>query len=130
MDMDTLVRWVWEGLELPGIPSNYHYLLQDAVRWLWSRRRTAPAGLGFVEVFASLDLSLVEAVPHTVAMDEQDLSRGFARLVAVETWMKLLEAEGTLRDALAVSRRAQRFGESYRREELEAKVAALDTEGR
>jgi hypothetical protein len=128
--MDMLVRWVWEGVELPGIPSDYHHLLQNAVKQLWSQRRVAPAGLGFVEVFTSLDLNLVEAVPHVVAMDEQDLSRGFARLAAVEIWMKLLEAEGALRDALAVSRRAQRFGESYRREELEVKVTALDAEGR
>ncbi|MEV0593697.1 hypothetical protein [Nonomuraea cavernae] len=125
-----LVRWVWEGVELPGIPSDYHHLLQNAVKQLWSQRRVAPAGLGFVEVFTSLDLNLVEAVPHVVAMDEQDLSRGFARLAAVEIWMKLLEAEGALRDALAVSQRAQRFGESYRRKELEAKVSALDAEGR
>ncbi|MFC4118966.1 hypothetical protein [Nonomuraea zeae] len=130
MDTNGLVRWVWEGVELPGIASDYHFLLQGAIKQLWSRRRSAPEGLQFVEVFAALDLGLIEAVPHAVAIDEADPAQGFARLASVEVWMKLLETEGALRDAVAVSRRAQRFGESYRRADLEAKVAALDAEGR
>ncbi|NJP96651.1 hypothetical protein HCN51_45715 [Nonomuraea sp. FMUSA5-5] len=129
MDTNGLVRWVWEGVELPGTASDYHFLLQGAIKQLWSRRRPAPEGLQSVEVFAALDLGLIEAVPHAVAIDEADLTRGFARLASVEVWMKLLETEGALRDAVAVSRRAQRFGESYRRADLEAKVAALDAEG-
>lgn len=129
MDTNELVRWIFEGMELPGIASDYHHLLQGGVRQLWAQRRPAPDGLRFVETFAALDLALIEAAPEAVAMDERDPSRGFSRLAAVETWMKLLEAEGALRDAAAVGRRAQRFGEGYRSEELEGKAAALDAEG-
>jgi hypothetical protein len=42
--------------------------------------------------------------------------------------LALLEREGALREALTLSRRAMRFGDRYRRDELEAKVAALDGE--
>jgi hypothetical protein len=58
MSRDELVRWVWEGLELPGEPSDYHFLLQGAVERLWSRRRDDPDGLLLVETFAYLDLAL------------------------------------------------------------------------
>ncbi|NRQ38775.1 hypothetical protein HII36_44175 [Nonomuraea sp. NN258] len=128
MTADRLVRWVWEGVELPGIPSDYHFLLQNAVKQLWSQRRRAPEGLRFVEGFAALDLGLAEAAPYAVAVDEQDLSKGFARLTSVEIWMKLLAAEGALHDASAVSRRATRFGDAYRDQDLDAKLAALEAE--
>ncbi|WP_169944434.1 hypothetical protein [Microbispora sp. H11081] len=127
-DTDTLIRWVWEGLELPGSASDYHFLLQNAVEQFWSRRRTAPAGLHFVEVFAHLDLLLIEAVPQTVLINEKKPSLGFVRISSIATWINLLHAEGALRDALSVSKRIQRFGDNYLDERLEAKVAALDEE--
>ena len=30
MDTNELVRWIFEGMELPGIASDYHHLLQAA----------------------------------------------------------------------------------------------------
>ncbi|WP_204046934.1 hypothetical protein [Microbispora siamensis] len=128
LDTDTLIRWVWEGLELPGSASDYHFLLQNAVGQFWARRRTAPAGLHFVEVFAQLDLLLIEAVPQVVLINDKNPSLGFVRISSVATWINLLHAEGALRDALSVSRRMQRFGDNYLDERLEAKVAALDEE--
>jgi hypothetical protein len=109
---EELIRSVWEGLELPGTTSDYHFLLQGAVTELWSRRRREPAGLRMAETFGYLDLALLEAVPRT----------------SLERLVSLLEREGALREALALSRRALRFGDLYRREDLEAKVAALDEE--
>jgi hypothetical protein len=128
MSRDELVRWVWEGLELPGEPSDYHFLLQGAVERLWSRRRDDPDGLLLVETFAYLDLALVEAAPQAVVLDEADPARGFVHILTLDRMLTLLEREGALREALALSRRAERFGERYRREPLEAKVAALDGE--
>jgi hypothetical protein len=128
MDRDDLVRWVWEGLELPGEPSDYHFLLQQAVEQLWSNRRGDPAGLYFAETFAYLDLVLIEAAPQAVALNDADLREGFVRITTLERLLTILEREGSFRDALAVSRRAQRFGERYQREGLEAKVAALSEE--
>lgn len=126
--LDDLVRSVWEGLELPGTASDYHFLLQGAVAQLWSRRRTEPAGLRMVETFGYLDLALIEAVPQTVWRNDGDRNGGFLRITSFEHVLTLLEREGALREALALSRCAQRFGEVYRNEGLEAKVAALDEE--
>jgi len=128
MNRNDLVRWVWEGLEIPGEPPDYHFLLQGAVEKLWSRRRSDPEGLGFVEIFGYLDLTLIEAAPQAVALDRADRPQGFVHIVTLDRLLTLLEREGALRDALALSRRAQRFGDVYRRESLEAKVAALDEE--
>jgi hypothetical protein len=130
MGRDDLVRWVWEGVELPGQPSDYHFLLQNAVEQLWAHRRTDPEGLRFVEVFGAVDLALIEAAPHAVALPNADGTTGFVHIVTVDRLLTLLEREGALRDALALSRRAQRFGERYRRADIEAKVAALDRERR
>ena len=128
MGQGDLVRWVWEGLELPGEPSDYHFLLQGAVDRFWSRRREDPEGLRFAETFAYLDLALIEAAPHAVAVNEADPTQGFVHIATLDHVLTLLEREGAFREALALSRRAQRFGERYRREALEAKVAALDGE--
>lgn len=129
LDYGDLLRWVWEGLELPGEPADYHFLLQGAVEELWSRRRAHPEGLPFVEVFAYADLALIEAAPESVAVDEAP-SRGFLHIATLDRLLTVLEREGALWEALALSRRAQRFGDHYRRESLEAKAAALDEERR
>src|SRR6266545_1097096 len=123
-DSDELVRWVWESVELPGEPSDYHFLLQGAVEQLWGRRRTNPSGLHFVETFGYLDLALIEAAPQAVRLDEADPARGYVHIISLDRLLTLLEREGALREALALSRRAIRFGERYGREALEAKVAA------
>lgn len=123
-----LARSVWEAVELPGEPSDYHYVLQGAVDRLWSRRRAEPAGLRHMESFAYLDLDLIEAVPSVVRLrGEEDLS-GFLRVTSVERLLGVLEREGALREAVAVCRRAQRFGDRFHRDDLVTKVAALDME--
>jgi hypothetical protein len=128
LDADELVRWVWEGVELPGEPSDYHFLLQGAVEQMWARRRENPSGLQFVETFGYLDLALIEAAPQAVRLDESDHAGGFVHITSLDRLLALLEREGALREALTLSRRAMRFGDRYRRDELEAKVAALDGE--
>ncbi|MGV9308719.1 hypothetical protein ACWDLG_35555 [Nonomuraea sp. NPDC003727] len=130
MDIPSLVRWVWEGLEIPGTVSDYHFLLQGAIGRLWSARASDPSGLRFLEIFADLDLRLIEAAPRPFLMDENDASKGYVRFSGVATWVSLLRTEGALREALAINRRLQRFDDGYRLEDLEAKVAALDEEAR
>ncbi|MBN1174750.1 MAG: hypothetical protein JXA67_21500 [Micromonosporaceae bacterium] len=128
MKRNDLVRWVWEGLEVPGEPSDYHFLLQNAVGRLWQFRCGDPEALRFVETFGYLDLALIEAAPQAVALNRVDDPREFVHIATLGQLLDLLEREGALREALALSRRALRFGDSYRREQLEAKVAALDEE--
>ena len=128
MNRGDLVRWVWEGLEVPGEPSDYHFLLQGAVERLWKCRGSDPEGLRFVEIFGYLDLALIEAAPQAVTLDRGDGPQGFVHILTLDMLLILLEREGAFREALALSRRAERFGERYRREDIEAKVAALDDE--
>ncbi|MCA2187209.1 hypothetical protein [Nonomuraea cavernae] len=130
MDIPSLIRWVWEGLEIPGTVSDYHFLLQSAIARLWSARASDPSGLRFLEVFADLDLRLIEAAPRPFLIDEDDTSKGYFHFSGVATWVTLLQTEGALREALAINRRLQRFHEGYRLETLEAKIAALDEEAR
>jgi hypothetical protein len=128
LSRDDVVRWVWEGLEVPGTASDYHFLLQGAVEQAWSRRREDPAWLHALETFAYLDLALVEAAPHAVTLEGALPAGEFVRIASIERLLTLLEREGALREAGALAHRAQRFGEHYWRDELEAKVAALDGE--
>lgn len=123
-----LVRWVWEGLELPGLPSDYHFLLQGAVKQLWSGHRDAPEGLHFLEVFGYLDLALIEAAPQTVRLPDTHPTGGFVHVTSLELLLSLLEREGAVREALELSGRAAKFGVLHRREDLKAKVASLDEE--
>src|SRR5580704_14507997 len=44
MASEDLVRWAWEGLELPGLASDYHYLMQSTALQLWKLRRSDPHG--------------------------------------------------------------------------------------
>ncbi|MES9607086.1 hypothetical protein [Actinomadura sp. NPDC000929] len=118
----------WEGLELPGTPSDYHFLLQGTVTELWKKRQRYTHGLAALEQFCHLDLLLIEAAPEAVVLDESDPARGFVHISTLGFLIGLLEREGALREALAVSRRARRFGEEYWSEDLEAKVATLDEE--
>lgn len=130
MAPDALVHWVWEGLEVPGLPSDYHFLLQGAVERLWAARASYPIGLQHVEAFASADLMLIEAVPQIALRDNARPSEGFLRISSLDVLLTLLEQEGAVREALALSRRAQRIGgEAFVRDDLEAKVALLDGEG-
>ncbi|MER6575876.1 hypothetical protein [Nonomuraea sp. NPDC001023] len=130
MDIPSLVRWVWEGLEIPGTISDYHFLLQSAIGRLWSARASDPGGLQFLEIFADLDLRLIEAAPRPFLIDENDATKGYFHFSGVATWVSLLRTEGALREALAINRRLRRFDDGYRLEDLEAKVAALDEEAR
>jgi hypothetical protein len=128
LDNDELIRWVWEGVELPGQASDYHFLLQGAVDQLWGRRREYPSGLNYLETFGYLDLALIEAIPQAVQVDKADHTAGYYHISSLDRLLALLEREGAIREALALSRRALRFGERYRNDDLEAKAAALDGE--
>jgi len=66
---EELVVRVWEALELPGSAMDYHFILQNAVDRLWSTRNADPRALEMLEVFALLDLELMEAAPQAVSFD-------------------------------------------------------------
>ncbi|WP_239919878.1 MULTISPECIES: hypothetical protein [unclassified Streptomyces] len=106
-----LAARVWEALELPGSAMDYHFVLQAAVDRFWSERRSDPDGLRLVEVFALLDLELMEAAPQAVSFDSHGSAGGatFVRVSSVPRLISLLEREGAFGEALALARRLVRF---------------------
>lgn len=59
-----LIRNVYEGLELPGEPADYHFLIQGWASQLWGHRREEPRVIGEVEKLCWLDINLVQARPR------------------------------------------------------------------
>ncbi|MFE4758759.1 hypothetical protein ACFRIB_52970 [Streptomyces mirabilis] len=106
--MDLVTR-VWEALELPGEAMNYHFVLQGAVDRLWTGRRSYPEGLELLEVFALLDLELMEAAPQAVSFDTGPSPASFVQVTSVPRLIALLEREGAFTEALSVARRLARF---------------------
>ncbi|MFF4576291.1 hypothetical protein [Streptomyces sp. NPDC001410] len=124
-----LVTRAWEALELPGEAMDYHFVLQGAVDRLWSGRRSYPDGLELLEVFALLDLELMEAAPQAVSFDTGPVPASFVHVTSVPRLVMLLEREGALTDALEVARRLAPFGQgedSVAR--LSEKIGALAAE--
>ncbi|GAA4145662.1 hypothetical protein GCM10022285_50820 [Streptomyces tunisiensis] len=105
-----LIARVWEALELPGSAMDYHFVLQNAVERLWSTRRAHPAALELLEVFALLNLELMEAAPEAVSFEDMEAGK-FVRVTSVPRLIGLLEREGAFVEALAVARRLVRFGQ-------------------
>ena len=119
-----------EGLELPGEPSDYHFLIQGSASELWRRRREEPGVIEDVERLCWLDLQLVEARPDCVTYEQGEGSRFFV-IGAFGTLISLFEREGALHEALEVAERADRFGQgSEPREELAERIAAVENEAR
>lgn len=104
-----LVARVWEALELPGSAMDYHFVLQGAVDRLWSSRRLDPGELTLLEVFALLDLELMEAAPQAVSFDAAAPPTSFVHVTSVPRLVGLLEREGAFTDALHLARRLTRF---------------------
>ncbi|MFE2361075.1 hypothetical protein [Streptomyces virginiae] len=88
---------------------DYHFVLQSAVDRLWSDRRSYAAGLEMLEVFAELDLQLMEAAPQAVSFDEDVRPETFVRVTSVPRLISLLEREGAFAEALALARRLAPF---------------------
>ncbi|SFL67227.1 hypothetical protein SAMN05192584_1245 [Streptomyces pini] len=128
-DGAELATKVWEALELPGSAMDYHFVLQGAVDRLWSSRRSYPGGLALLEVFALLDLELVEAAPQAVSFDGPPVPGTFVRIASVPRLVSLLEREGAFTEALALARRLARFGQGEDAvTRLSEKIAAWEAE--
>ncbi|MGW9498170.1 hypothetical protein ACWG5P_28005 [Streptomyces prasinus] len=125
---EELVARVWEALELPGSAMDYHFVLQNAVDRLWSTRNADPRALEMLEVFALLDLELMEVAPQAVSFDGIE-PMAFARVSSVPRLIGLLEREGAFTEALAVAKRLTRFGQGEdTMTRLSEKVGALAAE--
>lgn len=124
-----LIARVWEALEVPGSAMDYHFVLQGAVDRLWSARGREPAALAALEVFALLDLELMEAAPQAVSFDAPAAPNTFVRVSSVPRLIGLLEREGTFAEALELAGRLARFGQGQDvAARLKEKVQALAAE--
>jgi hypothetical protein len=124
----ALLRNVYEGLELPGEPPDYHFLIQNTAGALWQRRRNEPDLLGEVERLCWLDIGLIQARPDAAS----DLIDGQTRSYSITGfWLliQLYEERGDLPDALKVAEIAARYGQCYDAlQRLRWKTGARDTE--
>jgi hypothetical protein len=123
-----LLLHMTEGLELPGIPSDYHFIIQGSVEALWTRRREEPEVFEVVEKLCWLDISLIRAKPGSVSI-ETSSKQNLVRVIAFQRLIDLYEREGFLRDALYVATLAASFeqGDVYV-ERLRDRIATLDAE--
>lgn len=123
-----LLKYCFEGLELPGQPSDYHFLIQGCASELWRRRRREPEVLDDVERLCQLDIQLIEARPDAVR-DEFSDEPNFYHVMSFSILIELYEREGFLREALGVAEQAARYGQGLEaRDRLAERVASLENE--
>jgi len=113
-DLSTrhLLKHLSETLELPGIPSDYHFAIQHVIGELMGRRADEPEVLDEVERLCLVNIALVEATPDAVMVDMNgDPARGYYQMLCFSTLITLYEEEGALPQAFAIAQKAARFGQ-------------------
>ena len=124
---DQIVAQLWETVELPGAPADYHFALQRGIAHLWSQRKTAPGRLDDLERFAWLDLALVEAAPWSLMWPTQGaVTPTMVALPGIHRLIVLLEQEGAHREAHGAATRLAQLAASPRLEPIEQRIKTLD----
>ncbi len=127
--VDDVLRHLAEVLELPGAPGDYHFAIQHALEALWNGRRGHPEVFEILEQLAWLNIRLARARPDAVS-HEREGDVEFYWMRAFPLLATLSEREGAWREALDVMNQWAELGPvPPKRDELAAKVAALDAEG-
>jgi hypothetical protein len=117
-----------EALELPGIPSDYHFAIQHCLEFLYKQRREEPWQLREVERLAWLDVRLIEACPESIRFGD-DLDDKFVHALAFGRLIDLYVNEGLMREAVDVAERAARFAQGgIDLEELRERLAHIESE--
>lgn len=123
-----ILQRLYETLELPGIPSDYHFALLRAYGELASHARRAPDLFADVERLCLLDIELLEALPEIVG-ELDNPEQPAIRVPAFDHLIRLYERNGLLDDALAMARRGAALGQGTDDvERLEERIAALQAE--
>jgi hypothetical protein len=118
-----------EGLELPGIASDYHFIVQGCAERLWARRREELQVFEIVERLCWLDIRLIEARSDVFSL-EPGIEPVFFRVIAFQRLIDLYEREGFLKEALDVAVRAVAFQQgNIHPQRLHDRIAALEAEG-
>lgn len=127
----TVVKKTWEALELPGVVSDWHFLLMNTARVLWNQRTTEPEYLAECETFCRLDLQLVALFPQQFRLDkrgdQRDDDREYLSIPTFPTLVKLLRGVDDLEGALEVARTGARFNpETLGRHVVELEALLLE----
>lgn len=132
IDSEALRTRLWESLELPGEPSDYHFAIQSAAALLWRRKATEPDALRWCEYLFRLDLRLIESCPDAIRdrYAEDDGSRPpYYQATAFDSLTSMYEREGYLAEALDVATVAARFGQGQSRiDEIRERLEAVRAE--
>lgn len=124
----TLLRQVYETLELPGMLSDYHFALQRTHDGLRKYIGQESWVLSEIEKLCWLNIRLLENYPETISWENDD-GVHFARVSAFNRLIGLYENEGYLRDALEVAKIAVKFDYgSELIENLEEKIKIIESE--
>lgn len=127
----TVLRQLWERLELPGGLSDYHFAIQECCRELRQPEYTKPNPevLNEIEQLCWLDIRLVETYPAIITNQYKGQTTYFPG-TCYQVLISLYEREGYLQEALSVAERQARFAADtdgvLRR--LREKIAALEAE--
>jgi hypothetical protein len=128
--VDAVVRSMAEALELPGTPSDYHFIIAGAQERLWKLRQTEPAALNEVEGLCWLDIELVRARPEIIAPYNED--EPTLHMAVLDVLYRLYLREGYLAEAEQVATIAvTEFDEGHFQRQLDeahARRAVLEAE--
>jgi hypothetical protein len=123
----ALLRNVHEGLELPGEPADYHFLIQRTADALWRRQRNEPQLCLEVEQLCWLDISLIKVRPDAVG-DVVDGHWKFHAITGFWLLIQLYEGGSDPARALQVAEIAALYGQCENaRQRLARKTDAEQT---
>jgi hypothetical protein len=122
----ALLQRLWEGLELPGRPFDYHAAIERVREMLFPRRSDEPEMMETVELLAWLDIRLVLACSYAVLLQTDEGDEHFYGMCAFDALIRLYRTEGFTREALEVAELAERFPSSPNRlADLRARVETM-----
>ncbi len=127
-DPDAILQRVLEAIELPGTPTDYHFILLPGIEALWRAARYNPELIEQIEALCLLDLRLVEAYP-TIVEFETPRGMTYVRIPAFDLLIRLYRENGFFEEARDIARRAHRFDNGGREAEaVEEAVKCLKEE--
>lgn len=124
----TILRQVYETLELPGTLSDYHFALQrshgELNRYIAKEYWVSAQ----VERLCQLNIILIDKYPETISY-ENDEGIHYSRVTAFNRLQNLYENEGFLREALEIAKIANKFYEQNDViEELKERIKLIESE--
>lgn len=125
---NEILQRILEALELPGVPSDYHFTLMPGVERLWRYVRDNPELLEHIEALCLTDIRLVEEYPSIVEIETQG-RKTFCLIPTFNLLIKLYRENGFYVEASDTARRARRFDNSApEAEKVDAVVRSVTDE--